>query len=424
LKTRAGVLALLASGLVLLSSLAQLGPGFAQEVPPAATDPRDAGVAAREASEASSSTASAEASGPTTVYVGIYPLRIGDLDLRTGTAQVTYYQWQRWRDPPGASDGAEAARDEGADPEGANPEGANLEGANPEGANPEGANPEAASDEAASDEAASDEAPTLEGASDEPVTVDGASVEVVNGEIVSSESEYVLHEDGVHYVYHRFTTRAQLHPDFHAFPFDAHEVSIELEHASEGASTILLAVDEEGVRHVESPPVAGWMVDPPVFDVVTSRYATSFGMPGVSPDEVSEYPRVRMRVRLHHDASTTFWKTFLTLFISVLIALLGAFMHHDELEARVGVGVAGIFGAVTSQSVVAANLPDIPYMTLSDKVHLAGIVFVFLGLLESCAAGWFARHDRAELSLRLDRVARHVMAPSFAICVILLLVLR
>lgn len=298
------------------------------------------------------------ATGPTTVHVGIYPLRIGDLDLRTGTAQVTYYQWQRWMTPVGGA------------------------------------------------------------------TVDGASVEVVNGEVVASESEYVLEEGEVHYVYHRYTTRAQLHPDFHAFPFDEHEVSIELEHASEGSEEILLAVDEDGVRHVQSPAVAGWMVDPPIFDVVTSRYATSFGMPGVSPDEVSEYPRVRMRVRLHHDASTTFWKTFLTLFISVLIALLGAFMHHDELEARVGVGVAGIFGAVTSQSVVASNLPDIPYMTLSDKVHLAGIVFVFLGLLESCAAAWFSRHGRVEISARLDRIARRLMAPSFAACVVVLLVLR
>lgn len=373
MKTRAGVLALLASGLVLLGSVAQLGPGLAQEEPPAASDPRDAGAAAREESEGSSSTESPEASGPITVYVGIYPLRIGDLDLRTGTAQVTYYQWQRWSDPAA-------------------------------GRGDEGASPEAASDEAAA--------------------VDGASVEVVNGEIVSSESEYVLHEDGVHYVYHRFTTRAQLHPDFHAFPFDAHEVSIELEHASEGASTILLAVDEEGVRHVESPPVAGWMVDPPVFDVVTSRYATSFGMPGVSPDEVSEYPRVRMRVRLHHDANTTFWKTFLTLFISVLIAFLGFFMHHDVLDARVGVGVAGVFGAVTSHSVVAANLPDIPYMTLSDKVHLVGIVFVFLALLESCAVGWLARRGDLALAERIDGVARWAMAPCFATCVLALLALR
>lgn len=313
----------------------------------------DDAVVAAEAPAAAETEEEAAPEGPTRVYVGLYPLRIGDLDLHTGTAQVTYYQWQRWDGP-----------------------------------------------------------------------VDGASVEVVNGEVTASESEYVQDEDGAHYVYHRFTTRAQLQPDFHAFPFDEHEVSIELEHASEGSTTIDLVVDEEGVRHVESPRVAGWIVDRPTFDVVPSRYATSFGMPGVSADEVSEYPRVRMRVRLHHDAMTTFWKTFLTLFISVLIALLGTFMHHDELEARVGVGVAGIFGAVTSQSVVAANLPDIPYMTLSDKVHLAGIVFVFLALLETCAVGWLARHERPATAAQLDRVARWVMAPSFAACVIALLMLR
>lgn len=316
------------------------------------SDAVDAGVAevgaVAEADEADEAPAE-----PTTIYFGVYPLRVGDLDMRTGTATITYYIWTRWRGP-----------------------------------------------------------------------ADGTRYEVMNGTVLSRESEYRYEEDGVLYAYYRCTARVQVGLDFHAFPFDEHEVRLTFEHAEEGSETVRFAVDEDGVRHIESPNISGWLVDPPRYDVVESRYATNFGMPGVDPDEVSIYPRFRMRLRMHHDPSTTFFKTFLTLFIAVFIAFLGFYMHPDVLDARVGVGVAGMFGAVTSQSVVANNLPDIPYMTLSDKVHLAGITFIFFALVESCVIGFLVRHGKASLAGRIDVAARVGMAPAFALLVAVLILGR
>lgn len=313
----------------------------------------DAGVtapAAEETTEGPEATEDAP-SAPTTIYFGVFPLRVSDLDMRTGTATLTYYVWSRWRGP-----------------------------------------------------------------------ADGTAYEVMNGTLLSRESEYLQEEDGERYAYYRSSARVLVDTDFHAFPFDEHEIMLALEHAEEGSASVLFAVDEDSVRHVESPPISGWLVDRPTFDVVETRYATNFGMPGVDPEEVSTFPRFRMRIRLHHDVSTTFFKTFLTLFISVFIAFLGFFMHPDVLDARVGVGVAGMFGAVTSHSVVANNLPDIPYMTLSDKVHLAGILFIFLALVESCAIGFFVRHRRQELATKVDFGARVAMAPAF-VCVVAALIL-
>lgn len=272
------------------------------------------------------------------LFVGVFPLRVGDLDLRHGTAQVTYYVWTRWA---GASD--------------------------------------------------------------------GLAYELVNGNVESREHEYRYDEDGVFYAYYRCRAQVQLDLDFHDFPFDEHWVGIEIEHAEEGNSSVVLRVDEDGVRHVESPEVSGWLVDRPVYDVVDHEYHTSWGMMGVSPDEVATYPRFRMRMRLHHAPGATFFKTFLTLFISVLIAFLAFFLHPNELEARVGLGVAGIFGSVTSHSVVASNLPEIPYMTLSDKVHLAGMFCVFVALLETALAGWLVQRQRSSVAINIDRVARVLM---------------
>lgn len=310
--------------------------GEAETAMPADPAPPEEDAAAP--AEAEEAVAVADPTVPMTLWFGIFPLHVGDLDLRRGTANVTYYVWTRWA---GSSS--------------------------------------------------------------------GTAYELSNGNVESAEHEYLSEEGGVHYAYYRCRSEVQLDLDFHDFPFDDQWVAIEYEHAEEGSSTVVLAVDEDSLRHVESPEVSGWMVDAPIYDVVEHEYRTNWGMPGADPEEISNFPRVRMRIRLHHDVSATFFKTFLTLFISVLIAFLAFFLAPQELEARVGLGVAGIFGSVTSHSVVASNLPEIPYMTLSDKIHLAGMMCVFVALLETALAGWLVLQSRSAAAVKVDRVARVVM---------------
>lgn len=314
--------------------------------------PRNAGVADAGAPGAEEE-ASEEGGPPMPLYIGVYPLRISDLDLRTGSARVTYYVWTRWAG-----------------------------------------------------------------------SADGTAYELVNGSIDAAEHEYRYEEGGERYAYFRHRATVQVDLDFHQFPLDEHELRLEFEHSDEGDSSLVFVIDEPSVRHIASPPLSGWLVDPPRFDVVTSTYRTNWGMPGVDPEETSTFSRARMVIPLHHAAVATFLKTFLTLFIAVLITFLGFFVHPDLLDARVGVGVAGMFGAVTSQAVVSANLPDIPYLTLSDKIHFAGLTFIFLVLLETCVVGVLWRGDRKDAARKLDLAARIVMAPVFALAVLGLILTR
>ncbi len=291
---------------------------------------------------------------PMQLFVGLYPLSIGDLDMQAGTASVTYYAWTRWRGPH-----------------------------------------------------------------------DGTAYELVNGTLEAREHEFrETSEDGLEYAYYRCRATVQLDADYHDFPFDEHSVELELEHSDEGESGLVFVIDEDSIAHVESPSVSGWIVDPPVFEVRSHEYRTNWGYPGTAADDSTTFSQLHVSMRMRHAVAATFAKTFLTLIISVLITFLAFFMHPEELEARVGVGVAGIFGAVTSQAVVAGNLPDIPYLTLSDQVHMAGLVFIFLSLLESCLCGWLVRRERAEHAAQLDKWARVGMLPAYAVVVMLCVLFR
>jgi hypothetical protein len=83
----------------------------------------------------------------------------------------------------------------------------------------------------------------------------------------------------------------------------------------------------------------------------------------------------------------------------VAIAYLSFLIDPQDLDPRFGVGVAGIFGAVSSMIVVSSNMPDNPYFTLSDKIHFVSLGFIFLSIFTSCVVLQISKkEDKTKLS--------------------------
>jgi hypothetical protein len=232
----------------------------------------------------------------------------------------------------------------------------------------------------------------------------GTQYELINGTVEAKDHEYRTEANGFHYAYYKMRATVKVDFDLHAFPYDRHELRLDFEHAALLSHEVVFAVDEASMAELGSPSVVGWEIGDPRYRVSETTYRTSFGMPDVPLDEFGSYSRFTVTMELRHGGDLmTFLKTFLALFISVLIALLGFLIHPEELEARMGAGVAGVFGVVTSHLMVSGNLPEISYLTLSDKLHLAGLFVVFLAILDYCFAGYLVRADRPALARRLDR---------------------
>ena len=113
-------------------------------------------------------------------------------------------------------------------------------------------------------------------------------------------------------------------------------------------------------------------------------------------------------------------KTFLALFISVAIAFLSFVLKPSETDPRFGVGLAAIFGAVSSEIVMTSNLPDMPYLTLGDKIHLFSLFVIFLSLLQSCLTLRLFRQGNSALAARLDKISLLAFPISYAAIVSLL----
>lgn len=250
----------------------------------------------------------------------------------------------------------------------------------------------------------------------------GAALELVNGTMDARDNEYHEDDGDVHYVSFRCRATVPIEVDFRRFPFDEHVIALELEHAEYDGLVIQLAADEENLRAVTSPPVSGWVVDDPEHEIVTHAYRTGWGTPSLPADYPAESSRVRTTMRLHHAPAVSFGKTFLALFIAVLIASLAFFLDVSDTGARTGTAVAGTFGAVTSYAVVAYSLPEISDLTLSDRIHLAGLLFIVVVLLETCLVAFLARTERTPLARRINRVVGPIATLAFASIVVGLVV--
>jgi len=106
----------------------------------------------------------------------------------------------------------------------------------------------------------------------------------------------------------------------------------------------------------------------------------------------------------HAGNELIYLKTFIGVFISVAIAFLTFLIEPTDLDPRFGVGIAGIFGAVSSMIVVSSNMPENPYFTLSDQIHFASLGFIFLSIFASCLVLPLHKAGRVKASQRLDKV--------------------
>jgi hypothetical protein len=247
--------------------------------------------------------------------------------------------------------------------------------------------------------------------------IDPSNIEFLNGSLDLKEHPYSLEVPGAKYV--SFHCRGTFHVefDYRRYPLDEHLLLIEMEDGNYESEKLQYVVDRDNLSHLPAPTLAGWTCDPPQFEVREHTYETNFGDPSQALDGTSAYSRLYCSIRISRRSLSIYIKTFLALFISVAIAFLSFVLKPGETDPRFGVGVAAIFGAVSSEIVVTSNLPDMPYLTLADKIHLFSLFVIFLSLLQSCLSLRLLRHNKSALATRIDRISLFAFPISYAVIV-------
>ena len=216
--------------------------------------------------------------------------------------------------------------------------------------------------------------------------LDPTKFEFMNGEMVARDNPDRKKVGDLNYMSYRVRGKFRTSLDFRDYPLDKQLLVIQIEDTTLDANTLMYVADNANMAFSSSFHIYGWeSADTPTYQSVMQTYETNYGEPLIASGEQSTYSRFVFYIPIKHaGADLIYFKTFIGVFISVAIAYLSFLIDPQDLDPRFGVGVAGIFGAVSSMIVVSSNMPENPYFTLSDKIHFVSLGFIFLSIFTSC----------------------------------------
>ena len=246
--------------------------------------------------------------------------------------------------------------------------------------------------------------------------LDPRKFEFMNGEFQVKENPDERKIGDVNYVCYRVRGKFRAAFDFRDFPLDRQKLTLEIEDGANDAHALVYRADTQNISASRIVNLTGWeLAGEPSYKVVEHTYETNYGNPTRSPGQKALYSRFIVDIPIKHSGNELIYlKTFIGLFISVAIAFLTFFVEPTDLDPRFGVGIAGIFGAVSSLIVVSSNMPENPYFTLSDQIHFLSLGFIFLSIFASCLVLKIYKRGRQQLSRRIDVI----MGSTLAVCYI------
>ena len=152
--------------------------------------------------------------------------------------------------------------------------------------------------------------------------------------------------------------------DFSQYPFEAHKLTVELEHKNLNVS--YLSFEADPTSNVDGAVnVAGWEIGG--FEASVTEH--SYG------DEA--YSRFVFSITLKRPVISSFIKSVLPIAVITTISLLAFAISPQNFAQRIGLGVTTLMSATAFHLALLSGIPPMGYLTLADRMMLA-IYAIFL----------------------------------------------
>jgi hypothetical protein len=203
------------------------------------------------------------------------------------------------------------------------------------------------------------------------------------------------------------------------YPLDRQDLTIRLEDSKYTSDELLYVADLKDSRTAPTMTIPGWLIRASRFEIDHHDYATPMGDPRLSGLPCSQF---RATLALGRPLVGYLSKTLIPIGFVVLITVLIFFVSLRYYEGRLGLAVTTLISAVALQLTTSADLPQVGYMVLIDKLYNLSYVLILFAMFESTIAARWYDAGREEPAKRLDRAA--AVASMVAVVVTVLWVFR
>jgi hypothetical protein len=229
------------------------------------------------------------------------------------------------------------------------------------------------------------------------------SFEIINGKIESKGSIVEKKIGDINYAVVRVSATMAETWELAEFPFDSHTVRINIEDSALTIPDLVFTPDRTNSGLGDELDIAGWNALNFIADVKDKVYRTNYGDISLPKDARSDYSRFVFGVDLARASFGSAIKLLSTVLLATAVAFVAFFVKPSDLDARFGMGVGSLFAVAASAFISASLVPDSGEMTVSDKLHMVALGFIFATLLISALGLKLEVGGREELAFKIDR---------------------
>jgi hypothetical protein len=187
------------------------------------------------------------------------------------------------------------------------------------------------------------------------------------------------------------------------YPFDTQLLTVELEDTQLGADALKFEVDQQGISINPTVKLSSYDIGKPSLTILARPYPTTFG--DLSAPNTTSYSRAILTIPVSRPWISGALKLLLPVGLILLSASLALLLRPDQIEARVSLGITALLTLVALQFTASANLPEVDYLMLIDKVYLASYAFILCVLVYVVRGSWLVEQRGEAVSARVDRRA-------------------
>jgi hypothetical protein len=236
--------------------------------------------------------------------------------------------------------------------------------------------------------------------------------------IIYSEDASFVMKNGLQYQLRKIQGTFIHEYELANFPFDHQKMTIHLEDKDRDISKIKYIPDVESSGYRKDLKLDGWKINKVDITGVTRDYDSNFGDSDVSKDQ--HYSHLEFSIDLSRYAYLIFIKMTLGLVAAVLLAIFSCHMPTYEAEifsGRMVIISTALLATVLNQQFADDRIGEHLDLTLIDKLHILGIVIIFLYIVYSVFNRYlYSKNFNQKLLINLDKIAFYLGLVVFFVC--------
>ncbi|MFT3911975.1 MAG: hypothetical protein QM737_21300 [Ferruginibacter sp.] len=192
------------------------------------------------------------------------------------------------------------------------------------------------------------------------------------------------------------------------FPFDRQRLMLSFENSQFDSKSLIFKADTLGKHYDPRFFLRGWNIDSFNIKIRNKEYETAFGDESIAKPH-TEYSAFRVSIVIRRDAMDLFWKMFLGMYVSFLIAYVCFYIHADNIDSRFGLSVGALFAVIGNKYIIDSSLPETTSFTLVDTLHGITLIFIFAVISATAYSIKLSKKKSLEKANRFDMICAQVL---------------